>query len=294
MGSISNRLRKFYAFTALFMVFSIGYAHATAQTTDQVPSSRLEQLQQRGYVRIGLSNESPWTVIDADGRVGGVGPELTHAVFQRMGVPEMRGVLSTFGGLIPGLLADRSDAISSGLFIKPGRCQAVAFSEPDLCDREALLMLANGHSNPKSYHDLAKDPALQIGVPAGGSEEHAALAAGVPANRLVPISDGPSGMIMLLSGRIQVYSLPTSSAQHLVDLWHGQTLMLVKVEDAPVMCAGTAFSPRAVALRDAYDRVLAQLKADGTYDRILLAHGFDPTLAREHTRKEFCAGEEVQ
>lgn len=292
MTYFSNKIKKYSFILGISFSFLYFIHSADCQANGESRPTRLEKLQKRGYVRIGLSNEPPWTVIDADGQVGGAGPDLTHAVFQRMGVSELQGVLSTFGGLIPGLLAGRSDAISSGLFIQPGRCQAVAFSEPDLCDREAFLMKKDMPLALKTYRDLATNSSLHVGVPAGGTEEREALAAGVPASRLVPVPDGPSGMIMLLAGRIQVYSLPASSAQHLVDLWRGQKFSLVTLEDAPVMCAGTAFSPNAVDLRNAYDRVLAKLKADGTYDRILRAHGFDPSLARGHTREEFCRGKE--
>ncbi|WP_173578454.1 ectoine/hydroxyectoine ABC transporter substrate-binding protein EhuB [Acetobacter fallax] len=272
--------------------FSFTRQSARSQTAAVSDSPQLEALRKRGYVRLGLSNEPPWTVIDAEGRTGGAGPDLTRAVFQRMGVRELAGVLSTFGALIPGLLARRSDAISSGLFIRPGRCQAVAFSEPDLCDREALLMKMGDHPTLRTYRDVAADASVRIGVPAGGTEQREAQAAGVPADRLLPVPDGPSGMIMLRAGRIQVYSLPASSAQHLADLWQGQKFSLVLVGGTPVMCAGTAFRPDATALRNAYDRVLATLKSDGTYDRILRAHGFDPGLARGHTRRELC-GEEA-
>ena len=45
-----------------------------------------------------------------------------------------------YGAMIPGLQAGRHDAVTAGLFMKPERCAAVAYSEPVLCDAEAMLV----------------------------------------------------------------------------------------------------------------------------------------------------------
>ncbi|MBB2188917.1 ectoine/hydroxyectoine ABC transporter substrate-binding protein EhuB [Gluconacetobacter azotocaptans] len=249
----------------------------------------LTTLRQRGFARLAMSNEPPWAVIRADGSIGGAGPDLVRAVFRRMGIDDVRGVVSSYGAMIPGLMAGRSDLIDSGMFMTPGRCMAVAYSQPDLCDREALIMQHKGRPGPRSYRDVAADPNLLIGVPAGGSEERLALTAGVPPARIVPVPDGPSGMIMLETGRIQIYSLPAMSGRHLLDLWGTRRFDLIPADGTPVMCAGAAFSRDATDLRDAYDRALAALQANGDYARLLTRYGFDPALSLHRTRADLCA-----
>lgn len=248
----------------------------------------LAALRQRGVARLAMSNEPPWAIVDADGAVAGAGPDLARAVFRRMGVPAVQPVVSSYGALIPGLMAGRSDVIDSGMFMTPARCVAVAYSQPDLCDHEALITRRET-APPRSYRAIASDPTIRIGVPAGGSEERLALAAGVPPARVIPVPDGPSGMTMLETGRIQVYSLPAMSARHLIDLWGGGTRVTLTIaEGTPIMCAGAAFAPGATALRDAYDRALAAIKADGTYARILARYGFDPAPGLQYTRAALC------
>lgn len=248
----------------------------------------LEVLRQRGVARLAMSNEPPWAIVDADGAVTGAGPDLARAVFRRLGIGDVRPVVSSYGALIPGLMAGRSDTIDSGMFMTPTRCLAVAYSQPDLCDREALIVRRD-RTPPRSYRAVATDPTLRIGVPAGGSEERLALSAGVPAARIVPVPDGTSGMIMLETGRIQIYSLPAMSGAHLVALWGQARFTLATAEGTPVMCAGAAFAKEETGLRDAYDRALASIKADGTYARILTRYGFDPSLGLQHSRAALCA-----
>lgn len=73
--------------------------------------------------------------------------------------------------------------VTAGLFMKPERCAAVAYSEPVLCDAEAMLVKKGNPKGFKSYEDVAKDTAATIGAPGGGTEEKLALNAGVPRDR---------------------------------------------------------------------------------------------------------------
>ncbi len=68
--------------------------------------------------------------------------------------------------------------------MKPERCNAVAYSEPVLCDAEAFLVKKGNPKGFKSYADIAKDDKATIGAPGGGTEERLALEAGVPRDRV--------------------------------------------------------------------------------------------------------------
>src|SRR5207302_7320776 len=111
--------------------------------------------------------------------------------------------------------------------MKPQRCAAVAYSEPILCDAEALLVKKGNPKKFASYTDIAKDTTATVGAPGGGTEEKLALEAGVPRERVIVVPDGQSGLKMLQDGRIDAYSLPVLSINDLVKKANDPNLAVV-------------------------------------------------------------------
>jgi polar amino acid transport system substrate-binding protein len=250
----------------------------------------LERLKEQGYARIAIANEPPWTAIKPDGKVTGAGPELSREIFKRLGVPEVEASVSEYGAMIPGLQARRFDIVDAGLFIKPERCRAVIFSEPNLCDAEALAVKQGNPKGILTYADVAASDA-RIGVPGGGTEERLALQAGVPRDRAVVVPDGQSGIKMLQDGRIDAYALPTLSIRDLLSKADDQNLEIITpVKDTPVFCAGAAFNKEDTDLRDAYDRVLAEMKQSGDLAKLVEPFGFPAEAASLTTREALCEG----
>src|SRR3546814_3933855 len=73
---------------------------ALAETT-------LERVQQTGTVRIGYANEAPFAYTTLDGKITGESPEIARVIFAKLGVEKVKGVLTEWGSLIPGLRAGR-------------------------------------------------------------------------------------------------------------------------------------------------------------------------------------------
>lgn len=260
-----------------------GAAPAAAQTA-------LDRLKEQGFARIAIANEPPWTQIQSDGKVTGAGPELSREIFKRLGIAEIEASVSEYGAMIPGLQARRFDIVDAGLFIKPERCRAVIFSQPNLCDVEAFAVKKGNPKNLLSYADLATAGAT-VGVPGGGSEERLSLAAGVPRERVIVAPDGQSGLKMLQDGRIDAYSLPALSIKDLLAKAGDADLDIVaQVKDSPISCAGAAFNKEDVELRDAYDRVLAEMQQSGDFAKLVEPFGFPAQAPTQVTRDELCGG----
>lgn len=261
----------------------IGLA-APAQAQDT-----LERLREQGFARIAIANEPPWTQVNADGTVTGAAPEVAAAVLARLGVDEVIASISEYGAMIPGLQARRFDLVTAGLFIKPERCEAVIFSEPDLCDAEAFAVAAGNPLGITSYAELGAHEEVVVGAPGGGTEERLALEAGVPRDRVIVVPDAQSGVVMLQDGRIDVYALPLLSLISLLDTADDANLELVgPLADTPIYCAGAAFHPDDTAFRDAYDAELAALKESGEFAAIIEPFGFNAEAASMTTREEQC------
>ncbi|MGO8104631.1 ectoine/hydroxyectoine ABC transporter substrate-binding protein EhuB [Rhizobium leguminosarum] len=274
----------------LLSAASLSVLLVTAAASASAADDKLEQLKEQGFARIAIANEPPFTAVGADGKVSGAAPDVARAIFEKLGVKEVVASISEYGAMIPGLQAGRHDAITAGLFMKPERCNAVAYSEPILCDAEAFALKKSNPLKLTSYKDIADNPDAKIGAPGGGTEEKLALEAGVPRDRVIVVPDGQSGIKMLQDGRIDVYSLPVLSIHDLMAKANDPNLETVApVVNAPVYCDGAAFRKQDVALRDAFDVELKKLKESGEFAKIIEPYGFSAKAAMSTSREKLCA-----
>ncbi|MRX50657.1 ectoine/hydroxyectoine ABC transporter substrate-binding protein EhuB [Paracoccus sp. S-4012] len=255
-------------------------------------AEKLDDLREQGFVRIAIGNEPPYTAVGSDGTVSGAAPDVARAVFEKLGIPDLEASIAEYGAMIPSLQAGRVDVITAGLFMKKERCDAVAYSEPILCDAEALLVPAGNPKGFRSYEDFANQPDARIGAPGGGTEERLALDAGVPRDRVIVVPDPQSGLTMLQQGRIDAYSLPVLSLNDLLSKSGDDSLeVFAPVVGAPVYCDGAAFNKNDTALRDAFDVELAAMKESGEFAQIIEPYGFSADAAKSTTREQLCAAQ---
>ncbi len=265
---------------------------ASFTVTGPAMADKLEDLKAQGFARVAIANEPPFTAVAADGKVSGAAPDVAREIFKRLGVEDIVASISEYGAMIPGLQAGRFDAVTAGLFMKPERCAAVVYSEPVLCDAEAMLVKKGNPKGFQSYADVAKDESATIGAPGGGTEEKLALDAGVPRDRVIVVPDGQSGLKMVQDGRIDAYSLPVLSINDLVKKANDPNLEVVApVVGAPVYCDGAAFKKGDEALRDAYDVELAKMKESGDFAKIIEPYGFSAAAAMSTSREKLCSAQ---
>ncbi len=281
------------SFTQTIRRTLIGATIATTAASATAPAfaqEAVEALKEQGFARIAIANEPPFTAVNPDGSVSGAAPDVARAIFKRLGIDDVVASISEYGAMIPGLQAKRFDAVTAGLFMKPERCAAVAYSEPILCDAEAFALKKGNPMNLNTFKDIADNPEAKIGAPGGGTEERLALEAGVPRERVIVVPDAQSGLTMLQQGRIDVYSLPVLSINSLVQKANDPEIEVVApVEGAPVYCDGAAFRKDQTELRDAFDKELAAIKASGEFAKIIEPYGFSAKAAMSTSRDKLCA-----
>jgi polar amino acid transport system substrate-binding protein len=168
----------------------------------------VDEAKQNG-VRLGFPNEPPNTFVGDNGKVTGAYNEFVIAVLKKMGITKVQGVVMDFGSLIPGLQANRLDIIPA-IFIRPARCQLVAFSEPLERGGTAFLVAKGNPMNIHSYDDVVKGTAI-VGVMSGAVEEGYAKKAGIPEDRILPLGDQASLLEALKTGRANAIILTPSS-----------------------------------------------------------------------------------
>ena len=90
--------------------------------------STLERVKEQGYIRVAFANEAPYAYATAAGKLTGEAPEIARAIFKKMGIDQIDGVLTEWASLIPGLRAGRFDVITAGMFVLPKRCKQIHFN----------------------------------------------------------------------------------------------------------------------------------------------------------------------
>ena len=270
---------------------TLGIAGLSVGITTTALAGTLETLKKQGYATVAVANEPPYSEITGDGSVTGAAPEVARAVLKKLGVPDIRAKIVSYGAMIPALMARRVDLATSGLYIKPKRCEAIIYSEPDLCGAEAFAVAKGNPLNILTYEDIGNNPEVTMTTCAGCAEEPYALERGVKASQIKVFTDPPSGIKMLQQGRVDVFALSGLGTADLLKKTNDPALELVMpVKGLPMGCAGAAFHSGDTDFRDAYDKVLAELKSSGEFSKIIEPYGFSAEATLAVKRDDFCPG----
>lgn len=259
--------------------------------TSAMAAGTLEKLRKQGYATVAVANEPPYSDIKGDGYVTGAAPDVARAVMKKLGVPELRAKVVSYGSMIPALMARRVDMATSGLYIKPKRCESIIYSEPDLCGAEAFAVPKGNPNKLLTYEDIAKNPKLTMTTCAGCAEEAYALERGVKPEQIKVFTDPPSGIKMLQQGRVDVFALSGLGTADLVRKFNDPNIELVMpVKGVPMGCAGAAFNSDDKDFRVAYDAALMDLKKSGEFAKIIEPYGFSSAATMAVKRDDFCPG----
>ena len=204
-------MKKITLFFASFLIL-LGSANVSFAESDT-----LKRLKKQGYATVAVANEPPYSDIKTDGYVTGAAPDVARAVLNMLGVADLKAEVIMYGAMIPALQARRVDMATSGLYIKPDRCESIIYSEPDLCGAEAFAVPVGNPNNLLTYEDIAAQPALKMVTCAGCAEEKYALERGVSADQIVYFDTPPSGIKMLQQGRVDVFALSGLGTQDLLN-----------------------------------------------------------------------------
>jgi polar amino acid transport system substrate-binding protein len=262
-------MKKFIIFLGSFLII-FGSANVSFAESDT-----LKRLKKQGYATVAVANEPPYSDIKSDGYVTGAAPDVARAVLKILGVEELKAEVIMYGAMIPALQAKRVDMATSGLYIKPERCESIIYSEPDLCGAEAFAVPVGNPNNLLTYEDIAANPNLKMTTCAGCAEEKYALERGVSADQIVYFDAPPSGIKMLQQGRVDVFALSGLGTADLLGKTNDPNLELVMpVSGVPMGCAGAAFNMNDLEFRSEYNMALAKLKASGEFAAIIEPYGF--------------------
>jgi polar amino acid transport system substrate-binding protein len=184
-------------------VCAIGLVPARARA-----GATMNRIMDSGKVAVGIANEKPYGYVETDGRLVGAIPDVILAALTPHGVKTMSAEIVEFNALIPGLNANRFDIIGAGMYIRPKRCEAIAFTNPVT---RAGYGFAALKGNPKGVHsiaDVGKHADAVVGTQNGSAQVEEVQKAGVPPKRLVLFANATEALAGLKAGRCDVIYFP--------------------------------------------------------------------------------------
>lgn len=269
------------------LVMAVTSVAAHAETT-------LQRVMRTGTIRIGFANEAPYGYADMNGNLTGEAPEVAKAVLQKMGVKNVVGVLTDFGSLIPGLQAGRFDMIAAGMAVTPARCQQILFSEPSYGMGEALLVKKGNPSNLKDFLSVAAKPDQKLAVMAGTVEVGYAEQSGVKPDQLVQLSDQPSLVSAVQTGRADAAALTALSIDNMAKKADDvqatepfQTIMNKSVTSHGAF----GFRKSDKDLRDAFNKALVPFIGSKEHLALVTPLGFGKGFLPTKTTEQICGGQ---
>jgi polar amino acid transport system substrate-binding protein len=268
-------------------LIATGSGLAFAETT-------LERAKAQGFIRAGFANEAPFGYATPDGKLTGEAPEVAKAVLAKIGIPQVDGVLTEFGSLIPGLKAGRFDIIAAGMFINPKRCAEIAFSEPSYGIGQAMLVPQGNPKGVKDYSTFSSNKDLKLAVMAGAVENGYAKDAGVGMEQLVVLPDQSSLLAAVQSGRADGAALTALSIADMASKGEGveSTTPFGEVAGKSVKGhGGFGFRKEDTDLYEAFNTELKKFIGSPEHIALVTPLGFGKDYLPNKTTEELCKGE---
>ena len=147
---VTRRLGLFLQFALLL---GVSAAHADA----------LDDILDRGTLRVGVAEFVPWTMRDADGELVGFEIDVARKIASDMGV-EADFKVYDWEQIIPALKDGKIDVIAGGMAITPGRALQVNFSRPLAKSGVALVTNTEKTRNIKTLKQLNEPHIVIVAV----------------------------------------------------------------------------------------------------------------------------------
>ena len=181
--------RKFRKCLSVLGVAALGLGVALPASAEGL----LERAKAGEPVRIGFANEVPWAYPgEGNEPLGFVNAHVT-GVLNQMGITNIEPVVTEWGGLIPGLQANRFDIITGGMYILNSRCENVNFSDPIGVFGDAFVVAKGNPKGIQTYEDI-KDADAVLATGAGYNIVEVAKKEGIPESNIMQVP-GPTEIL---------------------------------------------------------------------------------------------------
>ena len=272
---------------------ALGIAALTAGTLAGPASAQslLEKAEKGEPIRIGFANEIPFAYPGDDGSPKGFVNIHALGVLKKMGYTNIEAVQTEWGGLIPGLNANRFDIVTGGMNILASRCENIAFSEPMAKVGDGFIVAPGNPKKIGNYESLVANDAVMV-TGAGYSNIEAAKAAGVAEDKIMQVPGPTEILAAVRAGRADAGAGTYFTMKQLADSSGGS----VEVTDPAAMpeasfnWAGIGFRKADQDFLDKFNAAQAEYLGSKEMLTAVAEYGYgEGSLPGERTTEWVCA-----
>jgi polar amino acid transport system substrate-binding protein len=236
------------------------------------PANRLEAIKKAGKMIVGTSADyPPYESTDAAGNFVGFDMDLIREIAKRMGVTADIQSMS-FDTLITGVQEGKLDAVIAAMQGTAARDEKVDFSTPYHWQHDAFIVAGDSPIVMTKPQDAA---GLTLGVQTGTVQETWArenlVPLGTKEDQIFTYDTVDQGALDVKNGRIQALFINADPAADLAAK-EGLKLALV-TSDTVAAGQAIAIMNGETALKAEIDRILAEMQADGSLQKLLDQYG---------------------
>ena len=235
-------------------VFALSAVATTAQAADLLDRANAGET-----IRIGFANEVPWAYPGENNQPLGFVNAIAVGILDKMGITNVEPVVTDWGGLIPGLKANRFDVITGGMYILKSRCENVSFSDPIGVFGDAFIVLKGNPKDIQTYQDIKNTDSVLV-TGAGYNIVEVAKREGIPDSNVMQVPGPTEILAAVRAGRADAGGVTFFTAQDLAAKSEGE----IDVTDPgalPVWTlnwVGIAFRQDDTAFLEAFNAALAE------------------------------------
>jgi polar amino acid transport system substrate-binding protein len=167
-------------------------------------------------IRIGFANEVPWAYPGEGNQPLGFVNAFALGVLENMGYDNIEPVVTDWGGLIPGLKANRFDIITGGMYILESRCENVAFSDPMGVFGDAFIVAEGNPMGIQNYQDILEQDATLV-TGAGFNIVEVAKDEGIPESNIMTVPGPTEILAAVRAGRADAGGVTYFTARNLAE-----------------------------------------------------------------------------
>ncbi len=260
-------------------------------------AATLQEIQERGVIRVAVANEAPYGYLNREGKALGVGPEVASRILKELGLERIEWVQTDFKNLIPGLEVGRFDMAAAEMAVMPHRCRRVLFSDPNTSYGEGLLVLAGNPKRLTAYEDFVERQGnIRVAVVEGTVTYDMFEAMGIPPDRIVTVQRPSEAIDAMTQGQVDAFAatgMTVAGMEKLSPEVEAEFNFVDPIIDGEEVryWGAFAFPHDARELRDAVNEALKDQKRDGEWKQILSRYGFlqkDITYSYRFNTEQLC------
>jgi len=289
MAAISDNREMIMKRTILGSVLTA--ALTISMGTAALAGDLLEKAKAGETIRIGFANEVPWAYPGENNKPLGFVNAIALGVLGEMGITNIEPVVTDWGGLIPGLKANRFDIITGGMYILNTRCENVDFSDPIGVFGDAFIVAKGNPKGIQTYQDI-KDKGAVLATGAGYNIVEVAKKEGIPEGNIMQVPGPTEILAAVKAGRADAGGVTFFTARNLAEQSGGT----VEVTDPNLLpkwtlnWVGIAFRKDDDAFLAAFNEALAKYIGSDAMMAAVAEYGYtDLQLPGDSTTEYACA-----